>query len=175
MGIDHGSRTGWAILDDDKLVAWGYKHVLANNPPNASQEKLACMYKTVAELIACFKPDMIALEEPKDRTNGRTTQTLISYYAVAMLCAYDNNIRTNEVNPKQMKKVITGNGNADKELMLKWIAAQFNKTIDDISPVELYKVGAKKGQIRQRYYDESDACALAYFTWLKCRKEKYNE
>lgn len=173
LGIDHGGRTGYAVLDDGKLFAHGY-HQVSSGTKNQAGYRLHKMYETVSDLINTYKPDIVALEEPKDRTNGNTVLTLIGYYATALLCAYDLDLSVNEVNPKQMKKVLTGNGNADKDMMLEYIAMHLGKSIDDISPVELYKVGKKKGQIRKRLYDESDACGLAYFTWLKCRKETYN-
>jgi crossover junction endodeoxyribonuclease RuvC len=170
LGIDHASRSGWAVLDDDKLIERGCIYVTGNTIP----ERLGKLYNSVSKLIEKYKPDMIAVEQPKHRLNGNTTLLLISYYTLIMYCAYEHNVKVNEVNPMQMKKLVTGDGHADKDKVLQYIAMRLGVSIDDISPVDLYKVGKNKGQMKCRYYDESDACALAYFTWLKCRKETYN-
>jgi crossover junction endodeoxyribonuclease RuvC len=173
LAIDHASRTGYAVLDDGKLVTCGCRFISSGGAGKGY--RLFKMYDAVAELINTYKPDIIALEQPKDRTNANTVLTLIGYYCMAQYCAHMHGVPVNEVNPKQMKKVVTGNGNADKDMMLEYISMRLGVDKDTISPIELYKVGAKKGQFKSRYYDESDACALAYFTWIKCRKEKYNE
>lgn len=176
LGIDHGARSGWSVIDDGKFVDCGFNHISGGVSPQQGGKpgqqagfKLSKFNDIVTRLIYEWKPDMIATEQPKDRTNAMTSQTLIGYYSITMFAAYNNNIPVNEVNPKQMKKVITGSGNADKSIVAEFMAVNLGVPLIRIKPVEMYKLKSKEGQIKTHYYDESDACALAYFTWLKFR------
>jgi hypothetical protein len=55
LGLDHGARTGWGVLDDGNFVDCGFYHItccdVAHAPGRAIGFRLAKMNDNVTELI----------------------------------------------------------------------------------------------------------------------------
>ena len=117
LGIDPGSRnTGYAILtkQDGKLKAL-----------RCDVLKMAHMDDHSDRLQFIFDPTSCAVETPVYGVDPLAMLKLGRAQAAAMLAITNNSIGVSEYYPKQVKKSITGNGNASKEQ----VAFMLRKTV----------------------------------------------
>lgn len=120
MGIDPSlSCTGWAIIeteDELKLLDCGY--VTTNQKKQNMQERIMSIYSGLNAPISVGKPTYVGIETPFTGINPKTT-ILISYARASAILASSMTTYTMpvvvDVEPRKMKKMITGSGNAQKE------------------------------------------------------------
>ncbi|MDZ7660403.1 crossover junction endodeoxyribonuclease RuvC [Fodinibius sp.] len=127
LGIDPGSRnTGYAILteEDSKLVALRCD-VLKMAHMDDHSDRLQYIFEEVSKIIASFNPDSCAVETPVYGVDPLAMLKLGRAQAAAMLAITNQDIGVTEYYPKQVKKSITGNGNASKEQ----VAFMLRKTV----------------------------------------------
>ncbi len=128
LGIDPGSRnTGFAILteEDNKLVALRCD-VLKMAHMDEHADRLQYIFEEVSKIISSFNPDSCAVETPIYGVDPLAMLKLGRAQAAAMLAITNQNIGVTEYYPKQVKKSITGNGNASKEQ----VAFMLRKTVN---------------------------------------------
>lgn len=128
LGIDPGSRnTGYAILteENNKLVALRC-NVLKMAHMDDHSDRLQYIFEEVSKIIASFNPDTCAVETPIYGVDPLAMLKLGRAQAAAMLAITNHDIGVTEYYPKQVKKSITGNGNASKEQ----VAFMLRKTVD---------------------------------------------
>ena len=128
LGIDPGSRnTGYAILteENNKLIALRCD-VLKMAHMDDHSDRLQFIFEEVSKIIASFNPDTCAVETPIYGVDPLAMLKLGRAQAAAMLAITNHNIGVTEYYPKQVKKSITGNGNASKEQ----VAFMLRKTVD---------------------------------------------
>ncbi|NBW93308.1 MAG: crossover junction endodeoxyribonuclease RuvC [Bacteroidetes bacterium] len=124
LGIDPGSNiTGFGIVEagegKDRLLESGVIRVgkpdkdTGMAPQHAL--RLKSIHEAVTELIEEFKPDLCAVEMPIYGKNPQSMLKLGRAQAAAMLAALNRQIPVTEYTPKEIKKAVTGNGNASKE------------------------------------------------------------
>lgn len=127
LGIDPGSRTtGYAILtkQDGKLVAMRCDTItMAHMDDHA--DRLQHIFEKVSKIIASFDPTSCAVETPVYGVDPLAMLKLGRAQAAAMLAITNSDIGVTEYYPKQVKKSITGNGNASKEQ----VAFMLRKTV----------------------------------------------
>ncbi|SMO37675.1 crossover junction endodeoxyribonuclease RuvC [Fodinibius sediminis] len=127
LGIDPGSRTtGYAILTrkKGKLVAMRCDTInMAHMDDHA--DRLQYIFENISKIIASFKPTNCAVETPVYGVDPLAMLKLGRAQAAAMLAITNNGIPVTEYYPKQVKKSITGNGNASKEQ----VAFMLRKTV----------------------------------------------
>lgn len=117
LGIDPGSRhTGYAILTQKKgkLVALRCDVIKTAHMDDHSQ-RLQHIFKKVGEIVRSFQPTSCAVETPVYGVDPLAMLKLGRAQAAAILAITDNDIAVSEYYPKEVKKSITGNGNASKE------------------------------------------------------------
>lgn len=127
LGIDPGSRnTGYAILteEDNKLVALRCD-VLKMAHMDDHSDRLQYIFEEVSKIISSFNPDACAVETPIYGVDPLAMLKLGRAQAAAMLAITNQDIGVTEYYPKQVKKSITGNGNASKEQ----VAFMLRKTV----------------------------------------------
>lgn len=128
LGIDPGSRnTGYAILSEEnsKLVALRCD-VLKMAHMDDHSDRLQYIFEEVTKIISSFNPDSCAVETPIYGVDPLAMLKLGRAQAAAMLAITNQDIGVTEYYPKQVKKSITGNGNASKEQ----VAFMLRKTVD---------------------------------------------
>lgn len=117
LGIDPGSRnTGYAILtkQDGKLVALRCDTLnMAHMDDHA--DRLQYIFSEVSKIVSSFEPTSCAVETPVYGVDPLAMLKLGRAQAAAMLAITNNDIAVSEYYPKEVKKSITGNGNASKE------------------------------------------------------------
>jgi len=117
LGIDPGSRnTGFAILtkQDGKLVALRCDTLNMAHMDDHS-DRLQYIFTEISNIVSSFEPTSCAVETPVYGVDPLAMLKLGRAQAAAMLAITNNDISVTEYYPKEVKKSITGNGNASKE------------------------------------------------------------
>jgi crossover junction endodeoxyribonuclease RuvC len=117
LGIDPGSRaTGFGLVRVDgkspSLVEYGS---IALGTDALHGDRLRHIYEQVMGLIEQHSPTCVAIEMPVYAKNPQSMLKLGRAQAAAMLAALNNGLTVDEYTPKEVKKAVTGNGNAAKE------------------------------------------------------------
>jgi len=117
LGIDPGTNImGYGLIIDDgknmKLISLG---VIKLAKYSGHALKLKKIFERTLALIEEQKPDELAIEAPFFGKNVQSMLKLGRAQGVAMAAALYREIPIFEYSPLQIKKSITGNGNASKE------------------------------------------------------------
>jgi len=123
LGIDPGTATtGYGVIKVNKkkfeLLEFGLIETDKNGSP---AKRLADIYKQMNFVIRQFKPDTVAIEKLFFATNAKTVMRVGQAQGVMLLSAVKANAEIYEYAPKTIKKVLTGNGNADKKTVQKFV------------------------------------------------------
>jgi crossover junction endodeoxyribonuclease RuvC len=127
LGIDPGSRaTGYAILTEEsnQLIAKRCD-VLRMSQMDDHADRLQYIFEQVGRIVESFSPTMCAIETPVYGVDPLAMLKLGRAQAAAMLAITNQGLPVTEYYPKEVKKSITGNGNASKEQ----VAFMLNKTV----------------------------------------------
>lgn len=115
LGIDPGSRaTGYGVIEtdgDETALDFGTVRLdaKADHP-----DRLKTIYDAVAELIEVHNPAHLAIEMPVYGQNPQSMLKLGRAQAAAMMAALNAHVPVSEYTPKEIKRSVTGNGNASK-------------------------------------------------------------
>lgn len=126
LGVDPGSKyTGYGVIETTgntlKRVDGG---VIKTRPKALLPERLETIYDELTVKIQEHKPEMICVEEAFYAKNVHTTLVLGHARGVILLAARKCGAQLKEFAPREIKKALVGNGNADKsqvEYMVKMI------------------------------------------------------
>lgn len=145
LGIDPGTIImGYGLIAvTGKKLSLLEMGVLKLPAKDDSYQRLQKIHHKIVELIAIFKPDCFAIEAPFFGKNVQSMLKLGRAQGVAIAAAMQTNLEVCEYSPKKIKQSITGNGNADKEQVMKMLQnlLQFTET--------------------PKHFDASDALAVA--------------
>jgi crossover junction endodeoxyribonuclease RuvC len=161
LGIDHGTRyAGWAVVSVGRrgLTFKGYG--LIDLTDHAHPEVLRELKRRAGQLIDQWMPDFVALEKPMAMRSGKVARLLIEMFASCELAALERYRSIIPVTPQLAKMYSAGHAGAEKEDVALALHARYGLEYDEIAVPVLYKSGKRKGQIRDRLFDVSDACAL---------------
>ncbi len=130
LGIDPGSRhTGYGVVAHDgaahRLVEYGVLHLGATD---AHELRLKQIYDRLTQVIERTLPDTCAVEMPVYGRNPQSMLKLGRAQAAAVLAVLNRQIPVTEYTPKQVKKAVTGNGNASKEQVSYMVRALLSMT-----------------------------------------------
>lgn len=117
MGVDPGTQvTGYGVVDVDgdklSLVDYG---VIKMTPTMTLPARLERIYVRLAEVIESCLPDEFAIETAFYSKNVQSTLKLGHARGVSILAAQLRQIPTSEYAPTEVKRSVTGNGNATKQ------------------------------------------------------------
>jgi crossover junction endodeoxyribonuclease RuvC len=116
LGIDPGSiKCGYGLLEIDgrKIVAAG-ADVIKIKPGLPLEERISLIYKEIRRIIEEFKPDTVAVESIFYGKNIQSAFTLGHARGVILLAIAQSRLPLFEYSPREIKKAVTGNGNAAK-------------------------------------------------------------
>jgi crossover junction endodeoxyribonuclease RuvC len=145
LGIDPGTVImGYALIGIDKQKA----HLIGMDVLKLTAHKdvyirLQLIHEKIKEIIEKYKPTDFAIEAPFFGKNVQSMLKLGRAQGVAIAAAMNAGLSVTEYSPKKVKQSITGNGNADKEQVLKMLQ-------------QILSFSAKP-----KYYDATDALAVA--------------
>ena len=128
LGIDPGTVVmGYGLLQADgnrlTMLCMGILKLPASQDHYA---KLQTIQNCVNTLIAEYLPTQLAIEAPFFGKNVQSMLKLGRAQGVAIATAMQAGLSVHEYSPKKIKLSITGNGNADKEQLLKMLQHLLN-------------------------------------------------
>jgi crossover junction endodeoxyribonuclease RuvC len=117
LGIDPGSRaTGYGVIERDgsteRAVTYG---VVRLSGDKDHPERLKQIYADLSTLIERHAPEVLAIEMPVYGQNPQSMLKLGRAQAAAMLAGLNAGLSVAQYTPKEVKKSVTGNGNASKK------------------------------------------------------------
>ena len=115
LGLDCGTRTGWAVLRDGQIIDSGVE-VFEHLPDEALGRAYRAWIQWASETCAWFGVTILAYERPHYR--GACTDWLVGLAAQAEVVAYEQGALPYRVHSATLKKFATGNGRADKAAMV---------------------------------------------------------
>ena len=163
LSVDHGTRSGYSIFRDGKYVESGIVTL-------DSVTSLRKAHKEFFLIFSMYKPDVLVVEKVNvagSKFGGTNIVKLAQLQAIVLLLADTFNCKVIEVNPMSMKKVITGNGKAEKREVAECIAKRWGLNPNHICVPVYYK---KKDGVKTYLADESDAIALGTYYLEECKK-----
>lgn len=116
LGVDPGSRhTGFGVIavEGRKIIALEYG-VLDLSMQDSHPKRLKVIYDRILGIIERQLPDECAIEMPVYGRNAQSMLKLGRAQAAAMLAAMNREVPVTQYTPKEIKKSVTGNGNAAK-------------------------------------------------------------
>ena len=117
LGVDPGSLiTGYGVIEAHR----GRMKVLAadavrNDSRTSLPLRLKSIFSALEGVIAEWHPDELAIETAFYGKNAQSALKLGHARGAAMLAAVLRGIPAREYSPREVKKAVTGNGNASKE------------------------------------------------------------
>lgn len=84
-------------------------------------KRLQLIFNTVSGLITQYHPTDFAIEAPFFGKNVQSMLKLGRAQGVAIAAAMRHGLEVTEYSPKKVKQSVTGNGNADKEQVMKML------------------------------------------------------
>lgn len=125
VGIDPGSRiAGYAFIRakipqprlprDFQVIDAGVMRVSAELP---LAERIGLLHVALHELLAEHRPQGCVMETPFCDKNANTAIKLGETRGALIAACARLGVKTYEITPAEVKKTITGNGRADKELV----------------------------------------------------------
>ena len=119
MGIDPGSVIcGYGVIEKtgkDSFVVLEYGVVEAKKRFDSMPQRLGMIYEHLIQVIERTLPDEISLEATFYAKNAQSLIKLSHARGVAMLAGNQRSIPVIEYSAKEVKRAVTGNGNASKE------------------------------------------------------------
>lgn len=125
LGIDTSLRsTGLGLVEfgDGRISGVGYDTI--KNPPKRSlSECLVNIRKTLLDVLAEFKPDVVAVEGVFYAKYPATTLILGEARGVAIATCAEAGFQVFEHEPRRVKQAVAGWGGATKEQMQKMVVS----------------------------------------------------
>jgi crossover junction endodeoxyribonuclease RuvC len=127
LGIDPAAAgpTGYGVVESDgrscRMVEYGVLPAARHARP---AELLREIHKAVGELIEKFRPDAVAVEAPFAALNIRTALRLAEVRGVVLLAGDQRGREVFSYSPREVKLVVAGHGNADKQQVQQMVRAQ---------------------------------------------------
>src|SRR3712207_9052368 len=112
LGIDPGTATmGWGVIRQEGNRLRYVQHGTVTTPPSWEMpRRLGRLFDGVTELIAGYRPEMVAVEELLFNRNVTTGITVGQARRVAPPAAYTAGIGVHEYTPLEVKEVIIFQG-----------------------------------------------------------------
>ncbi len=116
LGIDPGSRlTGFGVLDfvgdSPAYVASG----TVKSIDGAFADRLRQIFESVGDIIAEYRPDVVAIESVFMHKNASSALKLGHARSAAMCATFEYELQVFEYAPREIKQAVVGTGAATKE------------------------------------------------------------
>jgi len=117
LGIDPGTATtGYGLVKITKKTQESISFGLIETDKSGTQaERLKEIHKEMMNLFRKYKPDVMAIEKIFFARNVKTAISVGQAQGVMLLSAAKAKTEVFEYGPGQIKKIVTGNGRADKK------------------------------------------------------------
>ena len=126
LGIDPGTlNLGYGIIDDiETVITFIDCGVLSLSSRTPVERRLCSLYDKTKEIIAQYKPDEVAVEEPFVAGNARTALAIGRAQAVIILVSTQNELPVFRYLPAQIKQQVTNYGGSSKAQVKEMVRLQ---------------------------------------------------
>lgn len=126
LGIDPGTVVmGYGVIEANEdtisLVKCG---VLKRQERSPIGERLSYFYGKLCEIIECYQPGAVAVEQPFVAKNVKSALAVGRAQAIAMLAAANHDIPVYEYTPAEVKQRVTDYGAGSKEQVQQMVKLQ---------------------------------------------------
>lgn len=121
IGIDPGSlKTGFGIIEfDGYRLSFIDAGIIKVPPKRPIQERLVIIYNSLLEVLKRHNPQVASFEDIFSYKNPKSSLYLGYARATALLCVTMMGLPIYNYAPTVVKKILTGNGYATKEQIVK--------------------------------------------------------
>ncbi|MBP8988888.1 MAG: crossover junction endodeoxyribonuclease RuvC [Clostridia bacterium] len=128
LGIDPGyAITGYGIITySNRALHYLVSGVIRTQSSDYFSDRLLKISNRLDELIATFKPDVVAVEELFFSRNTKTGIGTAQARGVAVVSGARAGLPVFEYTPKQVKLAVTGYGGADKQQVQQMVRILLN-------------------------------------------------
>ena len=155
LGLDPGSRTGWAIFDNDVYIASGCMTLNEENYKGGGWRYLVFKRKFL-DLLTTYQPEALVYELVRRHVGTDAAHIWGGLTAVMKMICEEQQIPYTGYEVKSIKKHFTGTGNASKELMCVTANNKYGTKLD----------------IKAQEDDEADAIGIAEMLYQDILKIK---
>ncbi len=155
LGVDPGSNaTGYGIVRKNNGCSAHVTSGVIRTSSNGNQPRRLCqIYRNLDELIQEYNPSVMVVESLFHGVNSQSLMKLCQARGIVLLLGEIHKMEIFEYAPRQIKKGITGYGNAAKDQVLFMVC-------------KLLQISELKS------LDEADALALALYHSHICRLDR---
>ncbi len=117
IGIDPGlAGTGIGIIQGDGRDVIGYSFgSIATDPKSPTPARLNVIYSKIMDLLEDQKPDLVVIEDIYSLEKYPGSGIMLGKVTgVLLLASFRAGVETREIPVREVKKIISGNGSADK-------------------------------------------------------------
>ena len=156
LGVDPGSSvTGYGIVKKNRARSTHIASGIIKTSGNRAQPKRLCqIYRKLEEVIQEHNPSVMVVESLFHGVNSQSLMKLSQARGIVLLLGEIHGMEIFEYAPMQIKKGLTGYGNAEKEQVL-------------------FMVGKLLELPGLKSLDEADALAMALYHSHICPLERY--
>ncbi len=116
LGIDPGSRvTGWGVIATAPALRCVDGGIIRPEPDLPLPARLAVIHAAVAEVLARHAPQAMVVENLFNARNAHSSLVLGHARGVILLAGAQAGLEVAEYAPGEIKRALTGNGQATKE------------------------------------------------------------
>ena len=124
LGIDPGiAIVGWGVIEYDRnrfrTIAYG---AITTEAGLDVEVRLKTVYEELCEIIDCYHPDQMAVEELFFTNNITTGIPVAEARGVILLAGIQRGLQIAEYTPMQVKSAISGYGRAEKKQVMTMVA-----------------------------------------------------
>jgi crossover junction endodeoxyribonuclease RuvC len=117
LGIDPGTATtGFGLVNytekGNEVVTWG---LIETDKSLLKERRLDFIFEECLRIIEKHKPDVFVFEKVFFSSNAKTVIAVGQAQGVMLLAAHKSKVHVEEYAPGTIKKMITGNGRANKK------------------------------------------------------------
>jgi len=125
LGVDPGTiNLGYGVVDAEEemhMVDCGVIHLPSRLP---MEERLHSLYDELSKVIAIYKPNGVAIEEPFIGHNVKSAFAIGRAQAIAILAAVNQGLPVFYYSPTRVKQQITSYGQSDKKQVQEMVRVQ---------------------------------------------------
>ena len=105
-------ETGWAIFDNNKLIAYNSFVINGKNP---IEERLWQLFEQLTDLYNKYEFDHLIFEDIQQQQNPSTYKKLAYVQAIILLWCYYHNMDYTILSPSQWRKILGGGFGRSRE------------------------------------------------------------
>lgn len=115
LGIDPGlERMGFGAVEKKGSRIIPLEYGVIKTPPGPLGDRLVLIEQGIEEVIQRLRPDALVTERLFFTKNTTTAIDVAKALGVALCVGARHGLETREITPPEVKKAVTGQGNADK-------------------------------------------------------------